>query len=93
MPTCSYSPCLIIFFFPDILLSTKMHTYILKFSDEIQGIYHQESLLGETTSVQVFKTMLELLSIFKFQASFDDNILGCENPSQRGGEQQRNPVS
>ena len=70
-----------------------MHTYILKFSDEIQGIYHQESLLGETTSVQVFKTMLELLSIFKFQASFDDNILGCENPSQRGGEQQRNPVS
>ena len=29
-----------------------MHTYILKFSDEIQGIYHQENLLGETTSVQ-----------------------------------------
>lgn len=52
MPTCPYSPCLIIFFFPDVLLSAKMHTYILKFSDEIQGIYNQESLLGETTSVQ-----------------------------------------
>lgn len=40
------------FFFPEVLLYAKMHTYILKFSDEIQGIYHQESLLGETTSVQ-----------------------------------------
>lgn len=29
-----------------------MRTYVLKFSYEIQGIYHQEGLLGETTSVQ-----------------------------------------
>lgn len=37
--------------------------------------------------------MLELLSILKFQASFDDNILGCENPSQEDRELPKNPVS
>ena len=71
-----------------------MHSYILKSSDEIQGIYHQESLLGETTSVQQsLKQCLNFSAFLKFQASFDDNILGCENPSQQGGGKQRNPVS